>query len=86
MDRCAAEIPGVRNVEWVGWWEVTCEYAKAIGRLLRDEGLTYVPIIPDPLSQTRRGRARISAKAPAICRAAGGRMAHHLRDAGANSP
>lgn len=66
----AAKIPGIQGLELVGTWDITKDNVKVMKRLLRDQGLKCVSIIPDLFSQKRWGSGSLSSKNASIRRQA----------------
>jgi xylose isomerase len=66
MIRQAAAIPGIKGLELVGTWDITRENVKSVKKLLKDNGLACVSIIPDLFSQKRWGEGSFSSRDPGI--------------------
>jgi L-rhamnose isomerase len=62
----AALIKGIEGIELVGSWDITESNVSEMKKLLADEGLGCVSIIPDLFSQKRWGLGSFSAKSAAI--------------------
>jgi sugar phosphate isomerase/epimerase len=62
----AALIEGIEGIELVGSWDITESNVAEMKKLLADEGLGCVSIIPDLFSQKRWGLGSFSAKSAAI--------------------
>ena len=59
MIKLAGSIDGIAGLELVGGWDVTPENSSDLHKLMQDESLACVSIIPDLFSRSEIGRAHV---------------------------
>lgn len=64
--RQAASIPGVKGVELVGTWDVSCDNVKAVRKQLQTNRLKCVSIIPDHFSRKVWGQGAFTSRKASI--------------------
>jgi xylose isomerase len=70
MLRQAVSIPGVKGIELVGNWDVSEKNAKAMKKLLGDNGVALVGIIPEHFSQKLWAKGAFTSRDPGVRRRA----------------